>query len=306
VLLALWLHHLVAADADDRAGPAAARRRADRRFLILAVGLFPSSVFFSSTGFLRDGWIYWFALLAVTLFAAAIWSGPRVRVGMLVGSVASGVAVGVLRGYAATALALGVALWLLTEPRIPVARWRPRLRELGVAALGVLLVAWFVLRDHLDSRVRSLDAIAQYRAGYTSRAGSNMGIDFRNASPARFALLYLRSLVDNVVGPLPHQVRNLSMAALCLEALVLVATGVLLLRGARRLGPRGRFLVAQAVAWFVLIAVFNDNYGTAARLRVPAWTCLLVALASVLPARDRPDPAGRPVPLVVPLRPPRR
>lgn len=330
VFLALWLHHLVRDGARADAGtdgrvdraPAAlpssddagergwwTRLRARwpaRRLLILAIGLYPSSIVFSSTGFIRDGWIYVLALLAVTLFAAAIWSGPSVRPGLLAGTGVAGSALGFLRGYAAAALVVGLGLWLLTEPRIPVGRRLLRSRIAGLTALGVVAASWLVLRNHLDVRLRSLAAIADYRSKYLDAvSSSNMGIDFRNVSPARFVLLYAQSLLGNTIGPLPYQVRSTVLAGFFLEAAALTVCGVVLLRWCRRLGPRTRFLVMQAVAWFALIALFNDNLGTAARLRVPAWTLLLIALAAVL--RDvASDPPERARSVVVPVRPRRR
>jgi hypothetical protein len=271
--------------------------------VILAVGLYPSAVMFASAGLIRDGWIYVLSMAAVTLFAAGLWSGARLRLVPLLLVVAVSWLLTGLRPYAPLSLAAGVGLWMLWEARVPVGRWRMPSRLLGVVGVGVGAAAYFAGRDRLPRQFRSIEAIADYRARYFRLSGSNMGIDFRDVTKPTMAVRYLYSLLGNAVGPLPWQIDTTIMLGFAAEAFALAVCGWCLWRRRHRLGPRARFLVAQAVAWFLIIAIFNDNLGTAARLRVPAWTWLLVALGSVLRWQRAPVLPARARSVLVPLRP---
>ena len=160
-----------------------------------------------------------------------------------------------------------------------------RLPVCGLLVAGVIGASRLAPHIATLRRVASPAGVAAYRASYPA-AESNLNIDLRDASPLKYGALWLYSTVSNTIGPLPFQVRTMAMAAFMLEGLALCLVAWSIWRRRGHLDGRGRLILCVAGSWFAVIGLFNDNLGTAARLRVPAWV-LLMSLAQALRWTDR-------------------
>lgn len=243
--------------------------------------LYPSAVFCISFSLWRDALIFFVHMLCVFLLVA--WPKNR-RFGsvwihglLLLLSLA---ALGALRWYASAAVLLGTAIWL-------VARCFRPFRSMFAAAAAVLALTSLVAGALLVLWVAGFapgsdgfDVLLAYRSttlDETLVGGSNLHIDYSTCGPATFPLVFLYSVVSNALGPLPWQVTSpITALAFVTEVplLFLLLYRLWRLRGFRDAGSV--FVLCQAVAWFILIGYFNDNLGTATRLRVLGWHCLLV------------------------------
>lgn len=246
--------------------------------LVLLFGMYASPIAFEEFTLTRDGWIYLtHLLLMVVSLGIAQQRGMR-RLALLPLLIPLIALLYNLRFYAPAGYAVGVlgwAGWSLLRRRFTV-------RGATIAAGAVLFLVLLVLLAGsktfaADLVLASGVGLGSYRSGDPNTGGSSLGIDLINAPiPLQFPL-YLYSTASNMLGPFPWQVHNTSTAAGFLvevPMLSFVLWRVWRLRS--EITRASSFLLWQAIAWSLVIGYFNDNLGTAFRLRVLGWHALFV------------------------------
>lgn len=228
--------------------------------VLVLLSLFPTVVYYGSFSIYRDLVIY-------ALYLASAYYGYEVFVGRRRGAVGLVLALGALfafRWYAAVAFVLGTVGWL---GLVGLQHSRRRGAILGAGAVvGGILVVLLLRMDFFANFTHYLRfrETFEYQAG-----GSSMGIDFGEASLFELPVLYAYSFLSNVAGPLPNQVNSAStLVGFVLEVPLIVYALYRVWRGRVRKTPGGRYLLLLALAWFALTAIYNDNLGTALRLRI--------------------------------------
>jgi hypothetical protein len=199
------------------------------------------------------------------------------------------------RAYALYSIVLATALWLsagairrgsVLLSRDPATRTRATWGAMALLIAGGTAGLW---------NTGTVQQIIVFRDSYLLLEGSNLRISFTGKNPVQAFPLYAYSFVSNVIGPLVWQIRAASNALnFLLEIPFLTYVGYGLWRRRGAFGPGTTFLVAQAFVWFALISFTNDNLGTASRLRVVGWQCLILAFVHLVP-RARLAAARRPV-----------
>ena len=283
---------------------------AARRWAVIVVsvvgGLFPSNVFWSMNSIMRDGWI----LSLVLIFLWGTSTAPPyvhrlVRWSIALAALA---AAGVFRFYV-----VPVALAALVSARVPFAnpmrgvapRLVPVLVRLFLVAftfiIGVVLVAPFTT------------GLGFNILGWRSKPellgkGSSLGYSFEDKDTMTVALLYLVSFISNAVGPLLWQIKSANQLLVLTELPFFAIIVVGLFRADWR-DPLARTCGLFALYWLLLLGLWNDVLGNAARNRINAWPVLAIVAAAALSESwsTRTDPTRPPRrglrQLLLPLRP---
>ena len=127
------------------------------------------------------------------------------------------------------------------------------------------------------------DAI-NYRDYSFSRftGGSQMWINLDQPFFGMFLINYLHSYVGNLLGPLPWHISGKStLICFFVETLPMVFILKYLWNKRKTLHIVQKYVLFHAFVWVGLIAVSNDNIGTATRLRVVAWILILIVFTTV-------------------------
>lgn len=281
VVLAALAMHLTRAKGD-----------AAQRWAVLLVSglgaLFPSNVFWSLNSFMRDGWILSFVLvfLWATTDAAKAWPPfvrhPRAR--LVTGLVALGAA-GSFRYYL-----IPVAVAAVTSAHVPwlnpMRKVRPRVvpvvARLAVVSLGFIVLS--LLAAPVIERVSGFNIL-----GWRSRPdllgkGSSLGYVFDGAPPLEVVGMYFVSVVSNAFGPLPWQIKSANQLLVLVEVPFFLVICAALFR-ARWSDVLVRLCGFFALYWLLLLGLWNDVLGNAARNRVIAWPLLALVAAVSLAER---------------------
>jgi hypothetical protein len=112
--------------------------------------------------------------------------------------------------------------------------------------------------------------------------GSNLNISLNQPNYILFILNYFHSFIANLVGPLPWHISGWSTLSLFfIETIPMIFILCVLFVKRRLLTPIQKYMITTAFVWLVMIAVTNNNMGTAVRLRVPSWILLFCVFAEV-------------------------
>lgn len=253
--------------------------------LAIIAGIYPSAIFCETYSLWRDAWIYLFHIAAIYYSLKLFYSRRftwkalyAIVVPVLMLMLTS------LRWYAMLSLLLGLLIWLGLRC---FAAFKSEKRAIITAAgFMVIFVGALILAQvmGLAPGAARFNTLSEYRSGTEAmQGGSSLGIDLATASPTAFPVLYAYSLVSNIIGPLPWQLSGATtVGALLFEVPLLLFVLIRLVRRIRYMDLAALYLVSQAIAWFLLIAFFNDNLGTATRLRVLGWHCIFIVYAYLL------------------------
>ncbi len=250
--------------------------------------LFPSTLWVTSYSIYRDGVLYALAMASMYGLYRLLVRRERWALLWLVPSL---VLLFEFRWYAALAFALGALLWF------PVTGGVGRRKSVRYAsAFGVVLAVAVLIQQGAFDRIQEYAEFREYF--HLIEAGSNIGVSYATSPLWMWPPLFLYSLVSNVLGPLPHQINSGTTAAgFFLEVPALAFVVWRLARSPLSRRPEALLLILVAAAWFGLIAFYNDNLGTALRLRVLGFQFLfLIAILDGVARRARPRTGRVPVP----------
>jgi hypothetical protein len=264
--------------------------------LMITIAIYPSYVLFSfPLTILRDSYLYLLFVLSVLLFVKILCVKKNKMVYPL-----SCVFLIVLfitytfRWYMAISLCLGFVLFVFIYARDVVGSFRKmNLRPVIISLMCIV----FAISGVYFKMSGNFQMFLEYRNNYhlySPEAGSNLGIklmeylegDLSFYKASGFAVNYIYSFASNVFGPLPNQITSPKMVFALGEGFVVFALFFYVLKNLKSLNLWGRLLAVQSIVWFSVIALSNDNIGTAMRLRVPGVLLLLV-LASYLQWKNR-------------------
>jgi hypothetical protein len=248
-----------------------------------ALVLFPSTLWIASYSIYRDAVIY--ALAVVAVYAAYEVLVGRKRAYLLL-FVPTVWALFQFRWYAAVAVGVGALLWFPLTGGLR----RDALRRLaGVAAVGGVFAA--AVQFGLIGEIQEVIVAREYFE--IVGGGSNIGVSYSRSNVATWPFLFLYSFASNVLGPLPNQISGFNtVVGFVLEIPLLSFVLWRVARSPVTRQPGPLLLVSVAVCWFVLIAIYNDNVGTALRLRVFGYQFLfLVAVLDGVARRASRRPA---------------
>ncbi|WP_029594846.1 hypothetical protein [Exiguobacterium chiriqhucha] len=248
-----------------------------------------------TTSIYRDVWIYMLYIAATYLAIRWLFEKNWTYFLLLIPTVWL---LGEFRTYALLSFVMATVLWLTLQAVRKVAGPFVIL-TLALVIFGVIYT--FFMDVQVPIVDKTLRSALQYRSdgiGFLA-GGSQMGIRLDASNYFGFLFNYVHSYLGNLVGPLPWDVRGLTiLLVFFIEALPM--TLILLFLWSRRayVTKVQQFILMQAFVWNGLIAITNDNIGTALRLRAIAYLLILLVFV-VAYSRHRAEHVKQTVPPVV-------
>lgn len=118
---------------------------------------------------------------------------------------------------------------------------------------------------------------------FESAGGSQMWINLNQSNYPMFLINYIHSYISNAIGPLPWHLSGLStLLIFVVETIPMILILYYIFKKRDLLTNVTQFLLLHGFVWFALIAVTNDNVGTATRLRVTGWLMIFFVYVIVL------------------------
>lgn len=229
----------------------------------------------------RDIWIYTLYLLSTILSIKVIFYKKN-RFLYFILLLPSLWFLGAFRRYALVSFILTIILYYFLYKKFR----RLKNTLLILILLIVLFGAYYTF--FMDYKVpyinMSLKDVLNYRSSFLTlySGGSQMWINLENSSFGIFFINYIHSYLGNLLGPLPWHIRGLStLFVFFTESIPMFLILKFLWRLKKFISQVQRYVLFHAFVWISLIAVSNDNIGTATRLRPIAWVLILIVFAYV-------------------------
>lgn len=188
---------------------------------------------------------------------------------------------GEFRRYALVSFILSVTIYFLYQ------RFRTLKNPVAIFVLMIVLFGLyytFFMDLRLPYLNMSLRNVLNYRNYFLADAagGSQMFINLDHPSFIVFLLNYLHSYVGNLIGPLPWHIKGFSTLFVFFTETIFFALILNFLWKKRKtFSSVESYVLLHAFVWISLIAVSNDNIGTATRLRPVGWILIIIVFASV-------------------------
>lgn len=244
--------------------------------LTVMLAIYPSLVLNSTLSIYRDVWIYAFFLWSMYLFINIfIKKGNFPIVINLILLIFTMGMLGGYRKYALLSFLIGSIAFLLfkvlNKKKISL------VKVMVLLITGVAIFYTFLRNVKFPIIGLSFSDVLQYRQAGLEAGGSQMGISLDQGNILLFYINYFYSFVSNLIGPLPWQVTGGStLMILITEGIVFAFISFYLLRKVKYFTNLELYLFIQAIVWFLLISISNDNFGTGSRLRIVGWLPLLI------------------------------
>lgn len=242
--------------------------------ILLALLFYPSLLMNVNMSIIRDVWIYLFYVLSVGI-SVKLFFGHKNKVlyGLLL--ILSIIALGQFRKYALLSFAISLALcYTYLKVKLMKNPYRFVIICIGVFAIYYTLfidytlpIVNMTLRQALNYRMSGIELLS---------AGSNMRIHLDQPNAVMFMVNYVYSYIGNLIGPLPWHISGISTGVVFIFETIPMCLILRFLYKKRKLLTRVQgYILLHSFVWISLIAVTNDNIGTASRLRPVAWLLIL-------------------------------
>lgn len=254
--------------------------------LLLICFLFYASLLMNvNLSIYRDVWIYMLYVLSTMLSIKVIFrkKGRWYYLTLLIPILWL---LGGFRKYALLAFMLSIIIYFTYKKII-------RLKSpilVGVSLLLIFGIYYTYFMDYIVPVVNmSLRSVLNYRLSSLTiySGGSQMWINLEQSNYIMFLINYIHSYVGNLIGPLPWHISNKAMGLVFfIETIPMSLILIYIWKKRKLLSNVQKYILTHAFIWISLIAVSNDNIGTATRLRPVAWILILIVFVVVY-ARGR-------------------
>lgn len=244
--------------------------------VVVFLAFYPSLVLNSTLSINRDVWIYAFFLWSIYLFINIFISkGKWPKLVSIVLLVLTMIILGGYRKYALLSFFIGSMIYLLLKM---LSRKKISLSKTGVI-LFIGLSTFYIFFRNIKFPIIGLSFadVLHYRQSGLEAGGSQMGISLDQPNILLFYSNYLFSLLSNFMGPFPWQITGgTTLILMVTEGILFFFISIYLVRKIKYFSNIELFLFIQAIVWFLLISISNDNFGTGSRLRIVGWLPLII------------------------------
>ncbi|MEI4770534.1 hypothetical protein WAX74_12895 [Psychrobacillus sp. FJAT-51614] len=250
---------------------------------VAILSYYPSYLMNSNGSIIRDCWIIFYYLLSILMLLKILQS--REFYLKVINTIILLLSLLLLVGYREYALlsflASAVIYFLLFERKQPLKNGK----KIFVYVFFVFTIMYTFLKSFKFPIINlSIEDILEYRAVNIElyAGGSQMYISLDQTNVFLFYTNYLYSIFSNALGPFPWQFTGISsMILFFTESLLLFFISYKIYKLRWMLSKYDYFLIINSVIWFMLIGIFNDNIGAAARLRIVGWFPLVLVFSKV-------------------------
>lgn len=251
------------------------------RILLLLSFLFYVSLQMNiNLSILRDIWIYTLYVISIA-FSIRLIFFKKNRLINILGLFISLWFLGEFRKYALLSFVLAISIYFLY-------RLFRRLNNSKIFTFFVIILFGIYYSLFIDYTIpivnMSLRQALTYRAMSltTYSGGSQMWISLNQPNYFLFLLNYIHSYIGNLLGPLPWHIKGVStLIIFIVESIPMILIIRFLWKKRRLLSKVQHYILLHAFVWISLIAISNDNLGTAMRLRPVAWTLILIVFVVI-------------------------
>ena len=186
---------------------------------------------------------------------------------------------GELRGYALVSFILSIIIYLLYRRFFKSRK--------SVVLLLILCSFGFYYTFFIDLKIYYLnkslrDALNYRHSAFIDSNGSQMWIQLDQGNFFSFILQYIHSYLGNMIGPLPWHITGMNTFIIFLfESIPMIFILMFIYSKRSLLSDPLKYTLLHAFVWFGLIAITNDNIGTATRLRAVGWIPILIVFTKL-------------------------
>lgn len=246
-----------------------------KNLLLICFLCYSSLLMYANLSIFRDIWIYSLYLLSVILSIKLIFqrNNKLLNIFLLLPVLWL---LGEFRSYALLGFVLSISCYFFYK--ILIKRF-----NLVFIIFSIFVVYGVYYTIYIDFNVpivnKSLRDILNYRwSGLTIYfGGSQMNIRLDESNYFIFLINYVHSYIGNLIGPLPWHIKGIStLIIFFIESIPMLLILYFLWKKRDILTIVQKYILVHFFVWIGLIAISNDNLGTATRLRVMGWILVLI------------------------------
>lgn len=247
-------------------------------FVLLSFAAYISLFINITTSIYRDVWIYMLFITATYLAIRWLFEKNWTYFILLIPTIWL---LGQFRTYALLSFVMATIIWLIIQ-------WLSKVMRPAMIILLIIVGFGLVYTLSMDVVIpvvdKTLRSALQYRSDGIGilAGGSQMGIQLDAANYILFLANYMHSYLGNLIGPLPWHVQSATtLIVFFIEALpMMLILSFLWIKRVWLTKVQG-YILTQAFVWNGLIAITNDNIGTALRLRAIAFILILLTFVVI-------------------------
>lgn len=250
---------------------------------VVLLAYYPSYVLNSNLSIIRDTWIIFYYLLSLLFLINILrFKAVHYKIFYVIMLLLSLYLLYGYRKYAMLGFVVASVLYLLF---FHYSKNKNSFNKVIIVSLVGFAGAYTFLKSYQFPIVNmSIESILTYRANGLDvyAGGSQMYISLNQSNVVLFYINYIYSVISNAIGPFPWQFSGMSSIILFFaESILFVCILWILYKNRRHIGKLEQLLLIHSLVWFMLIGIFNDNIGTAARLRMVGWIIIFIVFAKV-------------------------
>lgn len=235
----------------------------------------------TNIGLFRDIWIYFLYMLTMYLAIKIIIGGEKGLLQYILFTVSVVLLFG-LRDYAIISVLGSILIYQILYKKSNYLRFTKK----GLFFFMLVFAAYYTFfKDFVVPIVNlSLVNVLEFRHMGIELfgGGSQMMISLNQSNFVSFLFYYFLSFIGNLFGPLPWHIKGFSTLIVFLfESIPFLGMIIYIIRNKKYVDTQLSFLVINALFWNILISLFNDNIGTATRLRVISWLLFLIIFSII-------------------------
>lgn len=249
------------------------------RILLLIGFLFYASLQMNvNLSIYRDIWIYTLYTLC-TYLSIKVMFLKKNRFINIIGLILSLWLLGEFRKYALLSFLLAIGIGFVYKKSKMIKK-----PKRFIVFLILSFIAYYTFFMDLTILNMSLRRALGYRSSsliaYSS--GSQMWIKLDQPNVILFLINYIHSYIGNLIGPLPWHIKGIStFIVFIVETIPMCLILKFLWKKRSLISKVQKYILLHAFIWTSLIAVTNDNIGTASRLRPVSWILILIVFVVV-------------------------
>lgn len=253
-----------------------------KAMMLVMIAVYPSIIIYANLSIYRDIWIYLLYLACVIIIIKAKFNNRTINMYLIL-LLPFLWLLGSFRGYALVSFVLSNIVHILYKK---IGKRKNTYLILVIFLILSGIYYTFFKELEIPYINMSLSSALDYRNSFLGEyaGGSQMMISLNQPNFIMFIINYFYSYIGNLIGPLPWQISGIAtLVTFFVESILFLLILLYLWKKRRFISNVQKYVLLHAFVWISLIAIINDNLGTATRLRPVAWILIIIVFASIFP-----------------------